>query len=886
MSTRRSRCAQAIALALLSTLGWLGGCSDSPGGPCSECAVEGLIVSDPVPTGSLVASTGASLALASSAEDEVVYVSLLPGTVPTGSRAAIRRIGDTVALTTAVLDGGFDPVPVEAQTGDSIEVVVTDAGGGTLYQERVVVTAARPPIVVRTNPPRRKTDVPLNAALVIVFSEPVDGGTLTSSSVQLFRGTTAVAGAVRLLQGSGAAAAFIPAAPLDPNTDYRLVVTAAVRDLEGDALEAGVTVEFTTGQSSTGPAASIMLSPDTVSITEGATYQMTATVRDAAGNMLITQPLAWSSNDSSALTVSSTGLVTALAPGFYIVTATLNGLTGFARVVVTTGTPASVVLSPTPASVGAGGDTIILSATVRDARGRLIRYPSLTWSSSAPTVATVAPYDPGDGRVGLAAVTGVSQGSATITATTGTASGTASVTVTAAVPVASVTVAPGSASVLLRYTRQLSATVRDANGRILLGRPITWTSDNTAAVTVSVSGLVTAVGAGTAAVIATSEEVSDTAAITGVVLKLGSMTAGSFHSCGITTSGAAYCWGWNQDGQLGDGSEFSRLIPVAVTGGVTFSVLSATFFHTCGVTTSGAAYCWGDNLYGRLGIGIDSPDDSRVPAAVTGGLAFAVVSTGDAHTCGVTTSGAAYCWGRNYEGQLGVGVTTGPESCSTRGGTPSVLACSTVPVLVAGGLTLSSVSTGRTHSCGLTISGAAYCWGDNGSGQLGNGTTTSSAMPVAVSGELTFAAVSAGGTHTCGVTTGGAAYCWGWNADGQLGDGTATDRLTPAAVSGGLGFLALAGGRWHTCGVATTGAAYCWGYNRYGQLGDGSYISTSIPMAVTGGLTFSAVVPGTDHTCALATTGTAYCWGYNAFAELGDGTTTSTNVPIKVAGQP
>ncbi len=166
--------------------------------------------------------------------------------------------------------------------------------------------------MVRTNPHRGKTDVAVNASIVIVFSEPVADRSLTSSSVRLLRGTTPVAGTVSLLQGSGTAAAFVPAASLDANTEYRLEVTRAVRDLDGDAVQAAVTVEFRTGQSSTGSPASLDLSPDSVFMS-GTTYQMTATVRDAAGNILIDEPVTWSTSDPNGLAVSQTGLLTGLA---------------------------------------------------------------------------------------------------------------------------------------------------------------------------------------------------------------------------------------------------------------------------------------------------------------------------------------------------------------------------------------------------------------------------------------------------------------------------------------------------------------------------------------------------------------------------------------------
>src|SRR5439155_646348 len=214
------------------------------------------------------------------------------------------------------------------------------------------------------------------------------------------------------------------------------------------------------------------------------------------------------------------------------------------------------------------------------------------------------------------------------------------------------------------------------------------------------------------------------------------------------------------------------------------------------------------------------------------GLMFATVSAGYGEfVCGVTAVQAAYCWGYNGYGQLGNGT----------------LVSSTTALTVSGGLTFASVSAGVAATCGVTPAGAAYCWGHNGSGELGNGTRINSSTPVAVSGGLTFAAVSGGESFdfTCGVTTGGAAYCWGANGLGQFGNGTTTSSTTPVPVSGGLTFTTVSGGATSfTCGVTTAGAAYCWGSNFYGQFGNGTTISSTTPVAVSGGLTFASVVAG------------------------------------------
>ena len=174
-------------------------------------------------------------------------------------------------------------------------------------------------------------------------------------------------------------------------------------------------------------------------------------------------------------------------------------------------------------------------------------------------------------------------------------------------------------------------------------------------------------------------------------------------------------------------------------------------------------------------------------------------------------------------------------------------------------LTFAQVSVGHLYSCGVTTTNAAYCWGYNGSGQLGDGTGGGGlfrTQPTRVVGGLTFRQVSAGHLHTCGVTTGNVAYCWGGNSSGQLGDGSRTDRLRPVRVAGGLLLRSVtAGGDFfgdYTCGVTTTNVAYCWGANFFGQLGDGTMTARLRPVRVAGGLAFRQVSAGHNwHTCGV-----------------------------------
>ncbi len=882
-----------IALAVLAVLAWLGGCAGDPNSPPPPPPeLHELILSDTVATGGAAAAAAVAAQSEDSGSDHVTYVSLTPGTAPVGASATIGVVGGAAPLFMPVRDGGFDPVLLSADVNDSVEVVVRDAGWVPVFQARAAVRAVRPPIVVRTDPPKHKTDVPLNSAIIVVFSEPVAGGTVTAASIRVFRGNTVIPGAVTVLEGTGAVVAFVPNTPFAANTEYRLEVSQGITDLDGEGLQDGTAATFTTGTTSLGLPASIQVLPDSeLRMSVGGTYRATTVVRDAAGNQLIAEPVAWSVDpaisDVGVLSVSSTGLLEALGDGFASVIASAGGLSDRLYVFISAQPAASIVVAPTPATVAAG-DTIHLTATVRDAGGRLIKNPSLNWTSSDPAIATV---------VSGGVVAGASPGDVTITAASGTASGTAEVTVGPGAPVATVTLSLDSATLLLQATRRLSAALRDANGSLLLGRPITWTSHDEAVATVDANGLVTAVALGSGAIEATSEGVSDTAVITVVTLSFASVTGGDAHTCGLTPGGVAYCWGLNREGELGNGANGPDVCdvdpdygdytcsrsPVAVAGGLTFAALTGGWGHTCGITTSGKPYCWGLNA--ALGIGTAiGPEDclanhgagpewcARSPVAVAGGLTFSSIATAGSsgHVCALTTNGAAYCWGLNESGQLGDGST----------------AIQWAPIAVTGGLTFTSLSVGPRNTCGVTTGALAYCWGYNYEGQLGNGSSMPSSVPVAVTGGLTFASLSVGASHTCGVTTGGLAYCWGSNAFGWLGNGSTESSSVPVLVTGGLDFTAVTAGQTHTCGITTSGEPYCWGYNFVGQLGNGSTTSSSVPVLVSGGLAFSSLSAGSSHTCGVTTNGVAYCWGFNGDGQLGTGTQTPSNVPGKVAGQP
>lgn len=195
-----------------------------------------------------------------------------------------------------------------------------------------------------------------------------------------------------------------------------------------------------------------------------------------------------------------------------------------------------------------------------------------------------------------------------------------------------------------------------------------------------------------------------------------------------------------------------------------------------------------------------------------------------------------------------------------------------------------AVVTGAIHTCGVVTDGAAFCWGDNRYGQLGDGSRKSRVYPTPVVGTTRYLALSGGGGHTCGISTAGTAYCWGFNQNGQLGDGTLTDRATPAPVDGGKTWLSLSAGGSYSCGIATDSLAYCWGWNGTGQLGDGTESDSPTPVAVSGGHKFRSVSANAHHTCGLTGDGEIYCWGRNDDGQLGSGNTDASAVPVLVTG--
>ncbi|MEP6707036.1 MAG: hypothetical protein ABJC05_05930 [Pyrinomonadaceae bacterium] len=358
------------------------------------------------------------------------------------------------------------------------------------------------------------------------------------------------------------------------------------------------------------------------------------------------------------------------------------------------------------------------------------------------------------------------------------------------------------------------------------------------------------------------------------------VSAGQDHTCGLTAEGEVYCWGSNRDGQLGSGAADTAVHPrpLRVATDIRFRFVTAGYRHTCALTANGAAYCWGANDSGQLGDG--SIERSATPMPVSGKLIFESLSAGATHTCGVTTSGEGYCWGGNWHGQLGNGSMDGEQKYPC---------CHTAPTRIVGAFSFSRVTAGGIHTCGLTSSGKAYCWGIANYGRLGVGRTNAANVPTptAVSGSLEFLSINQGGFYTCGLAKTKVAYCWGAGSDGQLGIGSAVaEQDVPAVVSGNFPFVIIAPGDNHTCGITADGTVYCWGSNRFGEIGDGSTENRYAPVRMLSERKFKLITAGgndfSGHTCGITTDGKTLCWGDNRWGQIGNGLTAGSLRPALV----
>ena len=709
-------------------------------------------------------------------------------------------------------------------------------------------------------------------------------------------------------------------------------------------------------------ATAVTLDRTTLTLVPREATNLVATPRDAAGAPLTGRSVAWSASDTSIVTVTAAGRVSARASGTATVTATVDGRTASAQVSVRDGglvgasggtvlaaggrvrlvvpagalsqdvpitvTPiaspplATVVVPGTAYELGPSGTTFATPATIElaytapvgidsaQAWHRVSRFTNGTWeplndNSGAQPGGTV-----------LARLSGFSQFAITNDVRSDT-----------------LIVTPGSTAVVVGATQQLTvANPRPTFVPASARRDRSWNAP--AIVTVSTDGLLTGVAAGgpvtitldqrwrfacplpsgrcfvgtrnagtpqAEAVFADSlvhREVGRLSVVvtavpvarldlseTSVALDVGAtrvVSATVRAANGAVLTGRAVTWRSSAsaiasvvDGRIAAVSAGNAII-TATSEGVEATVAVQVTLprvaphvaggdgHSCAVVSTGAAYCWGENSSGELGF--DNGGDLQLTArAVTGARRFTRIGAGNGGSCALSTAGQIFCWGENGAGYLGDGSPPSPARAT--------------PGPIASTLRFRDVSVSRAHRCAVTESDAVYCWGFNGAGQLGDGTTATAFTPVLVSGLPAVSAVAAGESMTCALARDQSLWCWGRNNFGQLGDGTTINRTSPVRLPGTRRYTAVTTGIRMSCALDDVGAAWCWGR---GPVGDSSSTDRIVPTAVRTSQRFTHITSGSGHTCALALNGRAWCWG--GLGAIGDGDNASREAPVAVAG--
>lgn len=418
---------------------------------------------------------------------------------------------------------------------------------------------------------------------------------------------------------------------------------------------------------------------------------------------------------------------------------------------------------------------------------------------------------------------------------------------------------------------------------------VSWSSSNDAVATVDSEGLVRGVGPGRVTLEANTD------GYTLDVPLLVHQTAGPFvsvasgadHSCALTAAGETWCWGRNSAGQLGTpnppdicpvpggGGLFCAAGAIPVSGQPFVDVVAGSF-HNCGLTSEGAAYCWGGNEEGQLGDGGLESGPAQLP--VGGNHTFRSLAAGQRTTCGVRNDDVLMCWGAGPFQTVGAVVDT-----------------ATSPTPIAGSLRFRFAETSGQHTCGVSTTGSTWCWGLNDSGQLGVenvdsicGSTPCTLMPQQVQSAPAFTELALGRGFSCGLTGSGDVYCWGANADGQLGDGQRQSRPAAMPVVSEVSFATLRAGSGHVCGLSEAGALHCWGRSTTGFGTGVDSFETDLPVRAAPELTLVEVSVGFDSQCGISPAGLTWCWGGNLDGAVGNGQpqTTTVSSPERVIRHP
>ncbi|ETR68383.1 MAG: hypothetical protein OMM_10587, partial [Candidatus Magnetoglobus multicellularis str. Araruama] len=340
--------------------------------------------------------------------------------------------------------------------------------------------------------------------------------------------------------------------------------------------------------------------------------------------------------------------------------------------------------------------------------------------------------------------------------------------------------------------------------------------------------------------------------------------SGYFHTLALKNDGTVWAWGYNNYGQLGDGTTTDKSSPIQVPGMDNVIELATGYDHNLALKNDGTVWAWGLNDYGQLGDGTTTNRTS--PVQISGLSNVIQLAAGKYHSLALKNDGTVWTWGYNSNGQLGDGTTTNRNS----------------PIQLSGLINVTALEGGCYFSLALKNDGTVWGLGTNDYGQLGDGTTTSRNTPVQVSGLNNVIALSGGDKSACALKSDGTVWAWGINTYGQLGDGTTTDRNTPVQVLTVNNITMLSTKFDHTHALKSDGTLWGWGRNTDGQLGDGSSTHRTSPVQISGLNNILTLNNGAFHGVAINTYNIIWAWGYNSKGQVGDGTTTNRNTPVLI----
>lgn len=343
------------------------------------------------------------------------------------------------------------------------------------------------------------------------------------------------------------------------------------------------------------------------------------------------------------------------------------------------------------------------------------------------------------------------------------------------------------------------------------------------------------------------------------------VSAGSNQTYALKTDGSVWSWGYNSNGQLGNGTLSASTSAKQTTILSSITAISAGGTFGLGLKSDGTVWGWGENSMGQLG-NTALTSQQYTPKKIENFDFVVAISGGNTHSIALKSDGTVWTWGSNIYGELGIGSNTNKY----------------VPTQVPSLTSVKAVSAGMFYSLALKTDGTVWAWGNNSYGQLGDGTTTNRLVPVKITTLAGVGSISAGLYHALALKQDKTVWAWGSNSNGQIGDGTTNSRMVPVKVSSLSGVIQISAGMYHSLAKNET-AVYSWGSNASGQLGNNSSYNSSIPVLVSSISVTKDIEAGNNHN-GVVTSNSVMTWGSNSGGQLGNGTLTNSPIPVNVNG--